>query len=345
MTRNFSRRTLAALAIAGVIAAPATGSSDATGSVPADDLPTVALIVNSTLGDGGFFDNLARGVQEEGDRLGIEYQVIETGNDPSRWEPAVQDSADRFDVVIAGTFELLEIVERAATEHPDTQFVLFDIASDPEACGCQNIYSIVYRNRESGFLAGALSGLLEAEPDVERLNDDLVVGVVGGLEIPVITDYIEGFEAGVAHTNPEVEVLTAFAGSFSDPAKGKAVAEEMIGQGADIVFTAAGGTDGGVFEAAAAEGVWAIGNSDLHTAEDGVLTSSATDVGASMIDAMQRAAAGDLPVGETVSFGVAEDTNFIVESDAYLEFVPESVRDQMATILADVASGTISIEQ
>jgi basic membrane protein A len=142
-----------------------------------------------------------------------------------------------------------------------------------------------------------------------------------------------------------VKVLSAYAGSFADPVKGKAIAADMTGQGAEILFTASGGTDTGVFEAAADANIWAIGNAEVQTTEPEingtpvVLTASSTSTRESVQDAVVQAGAGTLPVGETRSFGVADGSIYIVESDLYTSVVPQEIRDQLAAITDAVAAG------
>ncbi|GIH64124.1 BMP family lipoprotein [Microbispora siamensis] len=308
--------------------------------------PAVALFIPGQLGDGGFFDNSQTGVKEAGVRLGLKVRTVETGPDPSKWAPALNDVAGGDDqVIIVGTYGMKQIVEQAAQAHPEKSFVLYDVESTPAECGCHNIYSILYRYSESGFLAGALAGLLHKAGGVERIGSGNTVGVIGGQDIPVIQDYINGFKAGVAQTNPSLKVLSGYAGSFADPVKGQNLAAQMISDGADVLFTAAGGTDKGVIQAAAEHDVWAIGNS-LTQADDpmvngktAVLTSAVTSVDTSLADAVEKAAAGTLPLGTTVRFGAKQKTNYVAQSQPYLKYVPEPVRGEIEKITTEMADG------
>lgn len=302
---------------------------------------SVAMMVPGTAGDGGFFDQAISGVKAGADEAGWDTQIVEAGYEPTRWQPALDDLANgTSDTIITSTFAMVDLLTQAATKFPDKQFAIFDAVVD-----APNVYSITYRYDETGFLAGVLAGLLETSQGVERITGSGVVGVVGGQDIPTINDYIEGFEAGVASVAPDVKVLKAYAGSFADPVKGKAIAADMIGQGAEIVFTASGGTDTGVFEAAAEAKVWAIGNAEVQTTSPEingtpvVLTASTTSTKESVQDAVVQAGAGTLPVGETRSFGVADGSIWIVESDLYTQVVPQDIRDQVDAITEAVAAG------
>lgn len=337
-TRSFA----AAFCLAGAAALVLPGcAGSGGGSDPAGGAQTVAMMVPGTSGDGGFFDQAIAGVQAGAEEVGWDEQVVEAGYEPTRWQPALDDLANGgSSTIITSTFAMVDLLTQAAAKAPDKQFAIFDAVVE-----APNVYSITYRYDETGFLAGALAGLLETSQGVERIENSGVVGVVGGQDIPTINDYIDGFEAGVKSVAPDVTVLKAYAGSFADPVKGKAIAADMIAQGAEIVFTAAGGTDTGVFEAAAEGGAWAIGNAEVQTTSPDingtpvVLTASSTSTLESVKDAVVLAGAGKLPVGETRSFGVADGSIYIVDSELYTRVVPQEIRDQVAQISDAIAAG------
>lgn len=342
---------IAAVAVAASAALVLAGCSTPDGNGGADgdaDTGSVVLLIPGTTGDGGFFDQADAGVREGAAAAGWDVQVVEAGYEPTKWEPALTDLASGdSDVIMTGSFAMIELVSQAAVTYPDKKFVLFDAEPSSDICGdCSNVYAITYNYLETGFLAGALAGLVETAEGVDRIQGTGVVGVVGGQEIPVIQDYIAGYELGVATVAPDVQVLSAYAGSFADPVKGKAVANDMVQQGAEILFTAAGSTDKGVIESAASNTVWAIGNAAAQANDasavngvEAVLTSSDTNVQTSLSDAVALAAKGELPLGETRLFGVKEGTNSIIESANYLSVVPQEIRDQVAALIQDIKDG------
>lgn len=339
--RTRTRSLATAIGVASTAALMLAGCSGASPNAAAGGSESVAMMVPGTAGDGGFFDQAITGVEAGAEKAGWKTQIVEAGYEPTRWQPALDDLANGGSgTIITSTFAMVDLLTQAAAKFPDKQFAIFDAVVD-----APNVYSITYRYDETGFLAGVLAGLLETSQGVDRITGTGVVGVVGGQDIPTINDYIEGFEAGVASVAPDVKVLKAYAGSFADPVKGKAIAADMIGQDAEIIFTASGGTDTGVFEAAAVGDIWAIGNAEVQTSDPDingtpvVLTASTTSTRESVQDAVEQAAAGTLPMGETRSFGVADGSIWIVESDLYEQVVPQDIRDQIAAITEAVAAG------
>ena len=151
-----------------------------------------------------------------------------------------------------------------APDYPDVNFAMID---DPRR-GRDNVAYLGFAEEQGSFLVGAAAAL-KTQADH--------VGFVGGVDIPLIQKFEAGYVAGVEAVNPDIKVdVTYHRGAdlagFNDPAKGKAAAEGMYDDGADIVYHAAGGSGAGVFDAAAeaGDGKWAIGvDSDQYlTASD-----------------------------------------------------------------------------
>jgi basic membrane protein A len=273
----------------------------------------VALFVNGTLGDKSFFDAAARGLRQAGSELGLRVRVIEGGRDPTRWEPALADLADSgdFDLIVTGTFAMVALVQRTAERYPQARFIVFDAQVDPATCRCANVHSMVFRPREAAQLAGALAARVVARES----GTAPILGAVGGLPIPVVDDFIDGFIAGARETDPRVRVLRQYANSFGDPATAKDIAKAMVAQGAGLVFQVAGGSGQGVIEAAAETGRWVIGvDADQHLLyRDAypqraarILTSVMKHVDVALLQALRRWRAGELRFGGVESLGLAE---------------------------------------
>lgn len=72
---------------------------------------------------------------------------------------------------------------------------------------------------EGSFLAGALAAILTQETSIDGINEDKIIGMVGGVDLPVIRNFKVGYEAGAKYIDPDTRIETIFAGDFEDPAK------------------------------------------------------------------------------------------------------------------------------
>ncbi|MDK2856451.1 MAG: basic rane protein [Bacillota bacterium] len=121
-----------------------------------------------------------------------------------------------------------------------------------------NIASITFAQNEGSFLAGALAALMTTHTELPGMNKEKIIGWVDGMDMAILRDFLTGYERGAKYIDPEIKVLSAFAGSFNDPAKGKELTLAQYKQGADIVMNVAGGTGLGILEAARDAGKDAI---------------------------------------------------------------------------------------
>lgn len=276
----------------------------------------VALFINGTRGDKSLFDSAAAGMARIRATLPVQTRVIEGGTDPTRWEAALSDLADsgEYDLVVAGTFTMVPYVQKLAAQFPATRFVVFDASVDYAHCRCANVYSMLFRQNEGAYLAGFLAARL-MERGLPGAPAGSALGVVGGMPFPVIEDFLTGFGAGAQAASPGVRVLSQYANAFSDPAAGKEIAKAQFGQGAGLVFHAAGATGQGVTEAAAEAGRYVIGvdmdqyqlyrDSNPQRAAR-IVTSVIKDVDAGLLRAVRLQLEGKLPYGQAESIGLAE---------------------------------------
>jgi basic membrane protein A and related proteins len=212
-------------------------------------------------GDQSFNDSAGAGIdaakQEQGSK--IEVKEIEPNADGSNRKELLDSLAEEgYGLVFGVGFLFSEDIAKSATEAPDTTFAVID-GFDP-ICNEQgkNLLCIGFKEEEGSFLVGAAAALK---------TESNTVGFVGGLEGDLIKKFQAGYEAGVKYIadqeGKDIEVLVDYAGNtpeaFRNPAKGKELALKQIGQGADVIYHASGGTGAGVISAAAAEQVFAIG--------------------------------------------------------------------------------------
>ena len=348
--RSFARLLIALLLLVVVVGLLSAGGRRE--EAEDDGSLKVVLYVNGTLGDKSFFDSAYGGVLRAEEELGITLKTIEGGLDPSVWEPdIVQLATGDWDIIIAGTWQLQEILERVAPQYPDKRFFTYDTTVDYSKPGLDNVYSILYSQNEGSFLVGALAAMLTTS-DLPNANPLPLIGFLGGMDIPVINDFKVGYEQGAKYVDPSVEVLVSYAGSFSDAAKGKELSLAQYEQGADIAFNVAGETGLGLLDAAKQRQLYAIGvdsdqyelfrDSDPEKASF-ISTSMLKRVGDSLYRGIERHLDNTLAYGEAEVLGVREGGVGIAVNDNYLNLVPEEFRTRIEEIEAKIASGEIEV--
>ncbi|MCL5676860.1 MAG: BMP family ABC transporter substrate-binding protein, partial [Firmicutes bacterium] len=301
------------LAGCGKTAAPA---QPATSGDQAKAPMKVVLLINGTLGDKSFFDSANAGIERAKKELGVDAKVIEMGNDPSKWEPTLADvSEEKWDLIILGTWQMTDALQKIAPQHPDKKYVIFDTAVDYTKAKLDNVYSILYNQNEGSYLAGALAAMVTGSK-MPLANDKHTIGFLGGMDIPVINDFLVGYIEGAKQVDPQIKVAVSYVGDFANPAKGKEMALAQYQQGADIGFNVAGETGLGQLDAAKDMKRYAIGvdsdqamlfkDSDPKKAEL-VVTSMLKRVDNSLVRAIKLYQDGKLTFGKAENLGLKDN--------------------------------------
>jgi len=321
--------------------APVTGATAAASAGATTTAPSVANVINGPLGDQGFFDDAARGMALM-EASGSKIQNLQAdAKNPAQWKTNLESvSTGDWDVVITGTSQMTDILTETAPKFPNQKYVIYDsVVEQP------NVASIVYKQNEGAFLAGVLAAQVTVNKDQFPLaTGSKKVGVVGGMDIPVINDFVVGFKKGVESVDPSVEVLVSYVGDFVDANRGFDQAKAMYDQGADVVFQVAGGAGLGVLRASEDANRYSIGvDSNQNTLHPGhVLASMLKNIGVSLDSAVQAYAAGTLEFGKTTEYGLANNGVSLDFADND-NIVPQKIQDEIASYAKKVADGEIAV--
>jgi basic membrane protein A len=313
----------------------------------------VVLYVNGTLGDKSFFDSANSGLVRAAKELGVVTKTIEGGYDPARWEPDIAQLTEAdWDLIIAGTWQLQEILEKLAPQNPGKKFITYDTTVDYGTPGLGNVYSILYKQNEGSFLVGALAAMVTTSK-LPQANPQKVVGFLGGMDIPVINDFKVGYEQGARYVDPEVKVLVSYAGSFSDSAKGKELILAQYDQGADIAYNVAGETGLGLLDAAKEKKRYAIGvdsdqwllfkDSDPDKASY-IVVSMLKNVGFSLYRAIKGTQDGSIKYGAAEALGIKEGGIGISDNDNFQKVIPSDIRKKIKELEKKVLEGEIQVD-
>jgi len=282
--------------------------------------------------DQSFNQSAWEGLKRAEKDFGIKVAYKESKQDAD-YSPNMETLTDAgYDLIWGIGFLMGDAIKDTAEINPDQKYAIIDFAYGPETP--KNVACAVFQEEEPSFLVGYIAG---------KMTKTNKVGFVGGIKFPLIEKFEYGYMAGVKLANPEVEVLRQYAESFTDAAKGKAIANNMFQQGADIVFHASGGVGDGVIEAAKEKGKWAIGvdKDQNFLAPDNVLTSAMKRVDNAIYDIGKKLINGEFAGGQTVVYNLKNDgVGIAPTSDKH---VPAEILAEVDGLIAKIKAGEIVV--
>ena len=317
-------------------------------AAPGTDAVKIVLLINGTLGDKSFFDSAKNGMDLIKEKYGdkVETQTVEMTYDATKWTPALIEFSEDpdTDIIISGTWQMVDRVIEVAPDYPEKKYIVYDAEVDYSSGDYSNVYSITYKQNEASFLAGAASAL------VSKTN---VFGFVGGMDNVTINDFLVGLIAGAQYVKPAMRFTTAYIGNFDDAVKAKEITLSQINnQNADIVYGCAGQAGLGSIEAAAEQGVYALGgDADQAMLFKGVddakasciITSILKRVDNSLLRAVTASMEGTLEWGTTGSFGLSDESVGLAENEYYEAILTADQRAQVEEIKQKIISGEIEV--
>lgn len=336
---------------------PAANSAEVSGDLTVFGKPAsevgVVLILNTQRGDHAICDLSYEGLMQVVEQYGCKTAVVELQGDATLQVPTMQEYAEDpdFDVIVCGTSNLKEAAQTVAKEFPDQKFILYD-AQDELAL--PNIYSMDHAQNEGAYLAGVAAALLTTS-DAELANSDKTVGFVGGGENTALDDYLIGYIQGVHSVDEDINIMVSWIGDFKDTAKGKELAIAQANQGADVIFSVAGGAGLGILAGCAESNIYAIGvDSDQYT----VLTESGdTATAANICTSMYKMANvtvsslvgmamdGSLDWGGYVKWGLQEGVvGLATDNDNYKKIFTQEMQDQIKAVQEKATKGELEIK-
>src|SRR6266480_4765073 len=257
--------------------------------------------------------------------LGIVLRDIEPGN-PTSIEPAMRAFAERnYDLIIGIGFAQTPIIELVAKDYPNIRFAIVDGVSD-----LPNVASLVFKEHEGSYLVGMLAA---------KTSKTGTIGFLGGMDIGLIHRFKGGYEEGARAVNPNIRIIPNYVGvtdaAWNNPGKGKEIALAQISKGADVIFTAAGNSGLGAFDAVEQAGTengrathFVIGvDSNQDMVKPGfVLTSMVKRVDNAVYDIIKDVVAHKFQ-GGFHEFGLETDgVGYVMDSNNQNLVSPETIR-------------------
>ncbi len=250
----------------------------------------VALLLENPPGDHGWNDALTAGLDRARVQLGVEAHVLVAPEDtPAALRDFFRNAAKIHDLVLIASDRLHETLRNNAADFRKTMFGCLDAG-----IRAPNIMSFTFADEQAAFLAGAAAAMLTAHNTLPGINAEKTIGWISGRDTPAMLSLLHGFTEGARAVDPETRVIHAVTGSFTDAAAGRAAAQSLLEQGADVLALACGAGNGPALEEIARRKAYAVGlDTDQAARAPGhILTSILKYPDKALFDLVAAAAAG-----------------------------------------------------
>jgi basic membrane protein A len=263
------------------------------------------------------------------------------------YEPNLTNFAQqKCDLIVAVGGLMGTATDKVAKANPTEQFAIVDYKSAEP-----NVYSMQFDTAQAGYLAGYLAA---------GMSKSGVVGTYGGLKIPPVTIFMDGYVDGVAQYNKvhstsvvvkgwdKVKQNGLFSNNFGDQAKGKTLGQQLNSQGADVIMPVAGGTGLGTAADAQSSGKYSV----IWVDQDGCksaaqycsvfLSTVAKNISDAVKDTTLKAAAGTALSGGSIGT-LANNGVQLAPYNQFDSKVPAALKAEIDQLKQDVISGKITV--
>jgi basic membrane protein A and related proteins len=252
------------------------------------------------------------------------------------------------DTTIAVGGLMTDAVKATAAQNPNEKFAIIDSNT-----GQPNVYGLQFNTAQGAFLGGYLAAAYSKTGKVATF---------GGLKIPPVTVYMDGFQEGVEYYNKQkgknVQVLGwdeakqdgTFAQSFTDQNKGKTISQQFVQNGADVIFPVAGGTGLGAGAAAQSSGgkvsvLWV--DTDGCTSAPQFcpvfLSSVVKNITKAVTTYVTGAASGTFPTGSYIGT-LQNDGTGLAPFHNFDSKVSSDIKSELQQVDSDITNGKIKIK-
>ena len=305
----------------------------------------IALTAGATLAEpalifdlGGKFDKsyneaAHNGASRWAEETGGTYREIEMQSEAQREQALRRFAEAGLNPIITMGFGMADPLSAVAADYPDTTFVVVDVTW----LDAPNVRQVGFAEHEGSYLVGMMAAMASKSG---------TVGFIGGMDVPLIRHFGCGYAQGAIAVNSDINVIANMTGTtpaaWSDPVKGSELTKAQIGQGADVVYAAAGGTGVGVLQTAADEGILSIGvdSNQNHLHPGQVLTSMLKRVDVAVYEAMS---AGEGVETGVFVMGLAEDGVGYAIDEHNATLVSDEMKAAVDKARQDIIDGNVSV--
>lgn len=266
------------------------------------------------------FNQLAwKGAQDAKEEYGVTVKYLESNSDAD-YKTNIETAIDmESDLIIGVGFNLTDPIKNAAESYKEQKFAIVDGSFETIP---SNVTPILFDEKEAGYLAGLVVG---------KTVDSDKFGFIGGLQVPAVLNYRDGFEQGLKEVNNKAVLVEQFANSFTDAAKGKAIASQMYSDNVECIMTAGGGVNLGVYESGKEVGKYAVAvdMSQSHISPTVIITSALKKVDNGIKETIGHLVNDDLTGGKALVYNILNDGVGYEKTDLISKDTEKYVNDQI----------------
>lgn len=291
----------------------------------------VAMITDTSISDGGWGTACYNAMVDAAERENFTTQYTD-GLANADFASTIRSYCDLgFDLIFAPGNQYSDAIAEVSKDYPDVKFALLNGQLETD-----NVTSLLPDAKQIGLMAGSLAGLM---------SETNAIGFIGGLELDTTKMKLSYYELGAQAVNPDIQVFSAYAGSFSDTAKGKEIASSMVTiNDVDVMFGDASAVDSGARESLAEyENRYDIGQpADLLALQESdiILNSVVTD-NATMVQLCMQDVMNDTYGNKTI-YGNLD--NGALSVGTFGEMVSEDLQAEYLAIVESIKEGTFVTE-
>lgn len=305
---------------------------------PESEKLRVAVIMPSSITDLAFsqsiYDALLKIQAERGGEENFEFVFSENMFQVDNAAAAIRDFASQgYDIVIAHGSQYGTSVQEIAPDFPETVFAHGTTNRTFVEEGITNVYAYEAASNEGGYVNGVMAA---------KLTQSNIVGIVGPIDVGDAKLYIEGFEKGVRDTNPDIQILKVFTGSFGDVALAREAADAHIAAGADVLI-GTGQMVVGAIAAVEEEGgrvLWlGTQSSQTNLAPDVIVANQIYDWSVTLREILAKVADGQLG-GEALLITLANDGLYMEYNEDFTRL--DDVKADAEAAVQGIIDGSIN---
>lgn len=310
---------------------------------------SVAVFVPGVVSGNPVYEMLVSGVSKacseaNSEEFPVEVTIIEAGTNQAGWSEKLTAlaSSGKYDVIVSSNPSLPALIEPLTTQFPNVKYLLLD----GYLAGNENVATVRYNQREQGYIAGFVAGLVTTS-DMDYANPAKKIALIAAQEYPVMNEVIlPAFAEGAAAVDPSITVEFKVVGSWADAEKASELARALYKDGVDVILPICGAGSQGVIAAAKDLGFYITWFDDngYDKAPGYVVSSTIMKQEQAAYEITKDFLEGKTDFGSAKTVGIKDGYVSFVDDDInFTTFVDKSVQEKILNEYGKIVSGELEI--